>query len=1151
MRLIYYSFSNRNIYLHGLLLKMSFKKILFFVLFVFACNSVFSATFIVTSKADAGPGTLRQALLDAAGNGTAQLDYINFNLPGVTQADVTITLQTQLPDVTANVIIDGTTQPGLFLGVSNAKVIITPATPAQNFNAFNVSPQVGVNDAVEFYGLYIKGFSPGSRGLGSAIITSANCKLVIGAPGKGNVISGNWYAVLGYLQNAIIQSNFIGVDIDGETGVPNWSILYSGQDYNNLLIGGPVAADGNTIVGGNDDGIDFGGVSGGNTSKTVTIQNNFFGTDARGIAIIRANFNPFILVNDASSTLNITGNVFSSTQPAISAFNQATIVVKGNFFGTDKTETYPLGQGSEAIDENTSINATIGGTADADQNVFTNYQNPIFAVNNSTTNVIKNRFYCNTLVELTNTTSNFIRIIGLTDNSVSGDAPAGATVQLYYSTNKCSSCNPNTWFATVTANGSGKWSYSGNTTQNVMASSTVSNNTVGFQPYSIQPEEVTVTNYDCHHAGSLEIVEKRSGRFQFAWKDANGTLKGTQQKVDGLAPGDYTLEISEAGSCPIATGRFTIIDLTPQAYSSSFQLDCSNPTAYFTAYTSTGPNITVAKYFWANSAGVVFSNNSEVSGLTAGKYYLYITDSNGCNSATVEFDVNAAINTPVIDDSKATPHDANCDFSDGSITGLQLSNAGNANYGWSKADGSQTYPMQLDLQNVPAGDYYFFVNYSFSCPVIKSRVFTVGSANGITMDESGETPTASTCSNSNGGIKGIITTGANKFQWFNNDTKLVAGNTVDLTGVPAGTYYLIASNAVCSKQSQNYPVTNIAAVDNYTSTPVIVDATCDENNGSVTVTFDPATAPKSYRWTDATGTTTLFTDAALTGQPGGDYKLYVTDNNGCESFYKSYTINSTPLLQIVQGSEVIMNDECSRGIGSIKKIQITGGVPPYAYIWTDDANPGGFSHSLDNSFLKPGVYTLTVTDATLCGVATQSYTVINETSDLATPDVSNLNICGGGDVIFKVNNAQTGFAYRVYNDATSSTVLGDQVSGLFHLSINSSRSIYVTQYNGSCESARVEVKIIIGLSTVTIPNTFTPNGDGINDFWLLSGIESYPEALVQVFNRYGQKVFESRGYNHPFDGNMGNSKLPVGVYYYIVTLNSTCNLLSGSLTLLR
>ena len=64
-------------------------------------------------------------------------------------------------------------------------------------------------------------------------------------------------------------------------------------------------------------------------------------------------------------------------------------------------------------------------------------------------------------------------------------------------------------------------------------------------------------------------------------------------------------------------------------------------------------------------------------------------------------------------------------------------------------------------------------------------------------------------------------------------------------------------------------------------------------------------------------------------------------------------------------------------------------------------------------------------------------------------------------------------------------------------------------------------------------------------------MENNPNSLVQVFTRYGQKVFESKGYEHPFDGTHGGKELPTGVYYYIINLGTSCNILSGNVTIIR
>ena len=111
--------------------------------------------------------------------------------------------------------------------------------------------------------------------------------------------------------------------------------------------------------------------------------------------------------------------------------------------------------------------------------------------------------------------------------------------------------------------------------------------------------------------------------------------------------------------------------------------------------------------------------------------------------------------------------------------------------------------------------------------------------------------------------------------------------------------------------------------------------------------------------------------------------------------------------------------------------------------------------------------------------------------------------------------------------------------------------IKITLISGNCESSRSEVRVTVGLSASSINNAFTPNGDGINDYWKISGIENYPNAAVEVFNRYGQRVFYSKGYGIPFDGSYNGKKLSPGAYYYIINLSNNCNLLSGNVTIIR
>ncbi len=73
---------------------------------------------------------------------------------------------------------------------------------------------------------------------------------------------------------------------------------------------------------------------------------------------------------------------------------------------------------------------------------------------------------------------------------------------------------------------------------------------------------------------------------------------------------------------------------------------------------------------------------------------------------------------------------------------------------------------------------------------------------------------------------------------------------------------------------------------------------------------------------------------------------------------------------------------------------------------------------------------------------------------------------------------------------------------------------------------------------VTAAEAFTPNGDGINDGWVIKGIENHPNSIVNVYNRWGHKVFSAIGYQNDWGGTYrnNNKKLPTGSYYYVIDL---------------
>lgn len=102
--------------------------------------------------------------------------------------------------------------------------------------------------------------------------------------------------------------------------------------------------------------------------------------------------------------------------------------------------------------------------------------------------------------------------------------------------------------------------------------------------------------------------------------------------------------------------------------------------------------------------------------------------------------------------------------------------------------------------------------------------------------------------------------------------------------------------------------------------------------------------------------------------------------------------------------------------------------------------------------------------------------------------------------------------------------------------------------DGCHVSDQMVVKI---LKLPLIPNVFTPNGDNINDKWVIKYLNDYPGATVEIYNRYGQLVFKSQGYSDPWDGTMNGKELPVGTYYYLINPMHGRKQMSGFVDLIR
>jgi gliding motility-associated-like protein len=1152
------------------------KLILILFSFLFCGSRAFADTFVVTSNSDSGPGTLREALTLAAANGSAVKDYINFNLPHVSEADRTITLLSNLP-TSSNLIIDGTTQPGIKFGISDAKVkilaLINSTYPITY--CFDIT---GQHD-VELYGLFIDvppNLATNSVLNSSAIFSDYDSKnIIIGAPGKGNLIKNitgiffqsNFENVPKEVlsENVKISSNIFGLEEDGETLADVITTAIAAFGLKNLTIGGSTPEEGNILGGSVNYDEQFSYTT--NTGR-LYISNNFFGSDYTGTNAID-NGRPFL---DGGTTLLITGGSLQQLEVSKNIFVARSDLgltgincffkITGNKFGTDITGTKTLGTIMfPLVLGYCNGGGIIGGNDPNDQNIFCGAykDNPdpdqaksgvIINIGSPNVELTGNSFKCNYStypyqLQGADFSKFFVNIKNRNTNSISGNATANSRVDLYYSLS-CNNCEPEKLFKSVNADNNGNWNYNGTlSNNNIIASSTSDGTTSEFTglKFTNQPTDIKI-KMACNNQsnGSITGITATTPA-TYTWLNESNTIVGHNSNLLNIPPGKYHLIVSD-GWCSISSPVYEIQDGANLINTTGLNIkpaSCGSSTGYIWGIKANVP--VILTWNGGNLSGTVYG--TEVSNIPAGSYTFTFTALDGSCPQTISPIIVKNIDGPNIDESTKIIQTTPCGQSIGSIKNITVTGT-NPKYSW-KNELSQEVATTKDLTGRPAGKYTLQVTDDTECGPVYSSQIEIPETNGITLNIPPNPKTDASCNKANGSIIGITAPGATKFEWRDANNNL-AGSDLDLKNIPAGAYQLTASNNFgCSKTTQLFQILELPGTT-YPAYTITRKNTCfGETNGSILVTADATV--KSLRWVNGQDQT-ITGNQQISGLAAGTYKLYFTDQNDCESLYNSYTINEIPQLQIIPNTEQKTDDECDLKTGSIKNIQITGGLQPYTYEW-HNANNEQISTGISPTGLSAGNYKLIVNDASGCGQAIANYDIAAHSSIIAAPAANNVQLCTPGNALLTVNSTVAGYTYRLYESVNSITPLAEQANGRFTINTKTSTVFYISKVSGSCESSRTEVQVAISLSAINIANTITPNGDGINDYWKIDGIENYPNGQIQIFNRYGQKIFESKGYQQPFNGTFNGKLLPNGAYYYIINLNKNCTLLSGSLTIIR
>jgi gliding motility-associated-like protein len=272
----------------------------------------------------------------------------------------------------------------------------------------------------------------------------------------------------------------------------------------------------------------------------------------------------------------------------------------------------------------------------------------------------------------------------------------------------------------------------------------------------------------------------------------------------------------------------------------------------------------------------------------------------------------------------------------------------------------------------------------------------------------------------------------------------------------------------------------------------------------------------------------------------GTYTVKVTDANGCTKSQKVTVVSPAALVL----TAVANNVNCTYDTLASASASITGGVSPYTYSWSNGATSASITG------ITSGTYTVMVTDANGCTKLQVINVTINtkpKASVSATPTSGMVPL----SVVF-TNNSTGGSSYSwIFGDGNTSNT--KSTTNTYTNVGTYTVMMIVTASNGCKDTAYITV-IADGLSTIVVPNVFSPNTDGVNDVFIINSF-GLTDLQVDIYDRWGLKMGGFNTITGGWDGKAQSGKdAPEGTYYYILKAHGVDSKeynLKGYLMLLR
>lgn len=543
-------------------------------------------------------------------------------------------------------------------------------------------------------------------------------------------------------------------------------------------------------------------------------------------------------------------------------------------------------------------------------------------------------------------------------------------------------------------------------------------------------------------------------------------------------------------------------------------------------------------YLWSNNAAT-----QTISQLNGGNYQVTVTDNNGCSSTAA---VTISSTSPFLFSNIAVT-DVKCyGGNDGNISVTATGGNGNISYVWNTGGTGNTAAAltantPYTVSATDADGCMADTSFTLAAP---APVTVTIAATDITCNPGG----AGTSITPNAGHDGTVSATANggtgtiSYLWNTPN----ADATAAVSNLTAGNYSVVVTDANHCSASANATLSEPQPMSITASSlaPLCI------NNANGTITANSTGGTGTYDFALSFNNTVIQTNGTggFTGLVAGDYVISVSDARNC---VKTANINlpqpPADAFDISTTPTSCFGPEFTDGKIIITPVSTLN--QPYLY-----ALDGGSNQQL-NEFngVSAGSHRLMMTNSRGCITDT---TVTVEQPAQVTVEIipDNSSVQTGESVQLNTVLSNSNFTDVSYNwspDQGLSCV--DCASPVVSSYDNNNEYSLTVTYNGHCKATATASIRVSGNPAPFVPNVFTPNGDGNNDVFMVFG-KNLGKVNLMVFNRWGEKVFESNNQYAGWDGTYKGEMQNTNVFVYQVTatyLDGSTYATNGTVTLVR